>query len=105
MDYYFFYIYIHIYRKRSTLNLEKKSICQGKFLVHAIQVTEFTHCKTVFQCISQRYVHNLKTNGNILFVPVLKILQICKFLNFTAVFTKKKTTLHTFFGGRKLISV
>ena len=32
----------------------------------------------------------LRGIGKILFVSVLRILLICKFLNFTAVFTKKK---------------
>ena len=46
--------------------------------------------------------------GNILFVSVLRILLIFKFLNFMAVFIKKKLTfqsLHTIFRVRKLISV
>ena len=53
-------------------------------------------------------VITLKGTGKILFVSVLRILQICKFLNFTTVFTKKNKnfqSLHINFRVRKLISV
>ena len=50
----------------------------------------------------------LKGTGKILFVLVLRILLICKFLNFTADFTKKvklSKVCIQFFCVRKLISV
>ena len=47
----------------------------------------------------------LKRIGKISSVLVLRILLICKFLNFTAIFTKKKKDLHTTFCVRKLILV
>ena len=49
------------------------------------------NCRIIFQTIPQRYVHNLKRNWKNLFVSVLRILLICTFLNFIAVFTKKQT--------------
>ena len=47
-------------------------------MVQPIQVTRSTYCKIVFLCISESLV-----------VSVLRILLICKSLNFTTVFTKK----------------
>ena len=41
-----------------------------------------------YVCLKDTYM-TLKGIGKILFVSVLRILLICKFLNFTAVFTKK----------------
>ena len=41
-----------------------------------------------YVCLKDTYM-TLKSIGKILFVSVLRILLICKFLNFTAVFTKK----------------
>ena len=59
MNYYFFFFIF----QRSTFNLEKnKSICEGKFLVHLIQVTGSTHCGSVFQTmyITKRYIHKIE---------------------------------------------
>ena len=85
MDYFFF----HISEKYLQL---KTSICYGKFLVHPIQVPGSTYCGDVFQTTytSKDMCITLKGIGKILFVSVFRILPICKFLNFTVVFFRKK---------------
>ena len=65
------------------------------------------NCFSNYVYIKDMYI-TLKGIGKILFVSVLRILLICKFLNFTAIFTKKNQTfqsLHTTFHVAKLISL
>ena len=69
----------------------RKSICQGE-LFGSLHTSKWIYIPQ--NCFSN-YVYlkdmcmNLKGIGKILFVSVLRILIICKTLNFTAVFTKK----------------
>ena len=80
MAYYFFF---YISEKHLQFRKKNKSVCLG---------TGSSSCETVFQSFfSQRYIIHLKGIGKILFGSVLRILLICKYLNFTTVFIKKVT--------------
>ena len=97
--------------QRITFNLEKK-----KHLLRKIFGSPYTsnqiylrlNCFSNYVYLKDIYL-TLKEIGKIMFASLLKILLICKFLNFAAFFTKGKNyifqSLHTTFGVRKLISV
>ena len=88
MDYYFFF-YIF---QRTTFNLEKKQ----KHLLRKMfgsphtsnQIYLLWNGFSNYAYLKDMYI-TLKGIGKILFVSVLKILLICKFLNFTVVVIKK----------------
>ena len=69
----------------------RKSICQGKLfgsLHTSNRIYLLRNCFSKYVYLKDMYL-SLKGIGKILFVSVLRILLICKFLNFTAAFTKK----------------
>ena len=88
MDYYFFF-YIF---QRTTFNLEEKQ----KHLLRKMfgsphtsnQIYLLWNGFSNYAYLKDKYI-TLKGIGKILFVSVLKILLICKFLNFTVVVIKK----------------
>ena len=93
-------LFLFLYISEKYLQFNKK---QGKTLgsTHTAELF-FKLYNLKEMCIT------LKGIGKILLVSVLRILLICKFLNFTAVFTKKHQTfqsLRTSFLVRELISV
>ena len=69
---------------------KNKSICQGKFLIHLIEVARSIYSGIVFQTMHtpQRHVHNLESNWKNYVCIGLRILLISAFLNFTVAFTK-----------------
>ena len=71
------------------LFVRKKSICQWIFLVHPIHVTRSTFYELFlnFVYLKDMYI-TLKVLEKFVCLSV-RILLICKFLNFTAAFTKK----------------
>ena len=91
MHYYFFF-YICIFQ-RSTFDLEKKQ----KHLSRKICASPYTNNRTYLQWNSfSNYVNlkdvyiTLKRIRKLLFVLALKVLLICKFLNFTSAFSNKR---------------
>ena len=63
-------------------------MCQGNFFVY--HVTGSTDSRFIFRAYLKDIYRILKGIGKIQFVPDLTTLLICKFLNFTGVFTKKE---------------
>ena len=105
MDYYFFFKHIlekYQFRKRqkhSSRNIFS-SPQNNRTWPDLLTVENYTKLKDM--------LITLKRIGKILFVSVLRTFQICKFLNFTTVFTKKTKNfqgLHINLRVRKLISV
>ena len=69
----------------------RKSICQGKLfgsLHTSNRIYLLRNCFSNYVYLKDMYM-SLKGIGKILFVSVLRILLICKTLNFTATFTNK----------------
>ena len=80
----------------------RKSICWGKFfgsLHTSNRIYLLWHCFSNYVYLKDMYM-SLKGIGKTLFVLVLRILLICKTLNFTAAFTTKikvtKVCIHFF---------
>ena len=87
MDYYFFFCisekYLQFRRKQK--HLLKKNFGSSHT---SNQIYLPTNCFSYYAYLKDMYI-TLKRVEKILFVSVLRILLICKILNFTAVFTKK----------------
>ena len=108
MDYYFFLIYIF---QRSILNLE--NLKRNKHLLRKVfgslrtsnQIYLLRNCFSNYVYLKHMYI-TLKGIGNFPFVSLVRILLICKFLNFTPSSLKNFfQSLNTIFRVRKLISV
>ena len=82
----------------------RKSICYGKLfgsLHTSNRIYLLRNCFWNYVYLNDMYM-SLKGTGKIIFVSVLRILLICKTLNFTK---KSFESLHSIFCLRKLISV
>ena len=82
----------------------RKSICYGKLfgsLHTSNRIYLLRNCFWNYVYLNDMYM-SLKGTGKIIFVSVLRILLICKTLNFTK---KSFESLHSIFCVRKLISV
>ena len=107
IDYYFLF---HISQKDLQFRKKTKVFVKENFwFPHTSNwVYLLWNCFSNYVFLKDMYITS-KGIGKISFVSVLRILLICKFLNLTAVFTKRKIltfqSLHTDFRARKLISV
>ena len=103
-----FSFYIIVFNMKFLVILIRKSICYGKLfgsLHTSNRIYLLRNCFSNYVYLNDMYM-SLKGIGKILFVSVLRILLICKTLNFTAFFTKKSfQSLHSIFCVRKLTSV
>ena len=89
MDYFFFYVY------EKYLQFKKHSISWKKFLVFSIKPARSTYSSELFSYLNDMY-RILKTTGKIILASVLRILQICEFLNFAVIFTNQKINFSKF---------
>ena len=105
-----FFSFLYISEKQLQFRKKQKHLLEKIFnSPHASnQIYLLWNCFSNYVYLKDMHI-TLKEIVKIMFVWVLRVLLICKFLNFTAAFTKKKDQsfqrLYTIFRVRKLISV